>query len=298
MRGYTIRMFVADSDPEGLRIIEELNWTGTCIVFPRALYTKIRNRTEFAGAGLFILNGYSEIDDELPRIFVQAHESLRDRLDHYSATKAFWTWAVAFTGVLTNEHLEWLEHTLVKRAKDVGQCNVENLMVPPLPVLSEHDEAEATGFLEHMLQILPLLKLSMFNPPKPVAITSRPPPMHLSADRGGPDTVVVPAHAEGFERTYMGEHAWHGVRIGGAMLEKIKFCAVFQASPVSAVTHIAPVKQIEPYGDSGKYRLIFSEPPRPIGPISFGDAPPAVLQGPRYTSFAKLAAAKRISDLF
>ena len=35
----------------------------------------------------------------------------------------------------------------------------------------------------------------------------------------------------------------------------------------------APVSQIEPYGESGKYKLVFSEKAKPIGPITFGDAP-------------------------
>jgi hypothetical protein len=58
------------------------------------------------------------------------------------------------------------------------------------------------------------------------------------------------------------------------------------------------VKLIEPYGDGGKSRLIFSEARRPIGPIAFGDEVTGAMQNPRYTSFAKLSAAKRISDLF
>jgi hypothetical protein len=298
MRGYTIRIFVADGDPEGVRIIDEMNWTGTGLVFPRSLWTKIRNRVEFAGAGVFILVGYGESDDELPRVFVGEGDNLRDRLDHHAATKAYWTWGVAFTGVLSKTHVKWLEHTLVRRAKDARQCNLENALIPQAPVLAEHEEADVEGFLDHMLRILPLIKLNVFDRPRPVAISNAPPPQHMGNDRAAPDTVIVPAPQEGFERVYMREHAWHAIRIGGGMLDKIKYCAVFQPSPVSAVTHIAPVKQIEPYGDSGKYRLIFSEPPRPIGPISSGDATDGTMQGPRYTSYAKLSAAKRISDLF
>jgi hypothetical protein len=37
MSGYTIRIFVADGDPEGVRIIDQMNWTGKGIVFPRSL---------------------------------------------------------------------------------------------------------------------------------------------------------------------------------------------------------------------------------------------------------------------
>ena len=50
-------------------------------------------------------------------------------------------------------------------------------------------------------------------------------------------------------------------------------------------------------GDSGKYKLIFSEPAKPIGPIPFGDAPSGFMQGSRYTTYEKLQRAKKVTDL-
>ena len=82
------------------------------------------------------------------------------------------------------------------------------------------------------------------------------------------------------------------------MLPKIKYIAAYQSQPVSAVTHVAPVARIEPYGDSGKYKLVFSEPAKPIGPIPFGDAPSGLMQGSRYTTYEKLQKAKKVADLF
>jgi hypothetical protein len=66
---------------------------------------------------------------------------------------------------------------------------------------------------------------------------------------------------------------------------------------VSAITHYAPVDRIEPYGDSGKYKVVFSEPARPIGPIPFGNAPSGAMQGPRYTTFERLKVARKLTDL-
>lgn len=57
------------------------------------------------------------------------------------------------------------------------------------------------------------------------------------------------------------------------MLDKLKYIAVYQTQPVSAITHYAPVERIEPYGEHGKYKVIFSEKAKPIGPVPFGDAP-------------------------
>ena len=78
---------------------------------------------------------------------------------------------------------------------------------------------------------------------------------------------------------------------------KIKFIAAYKTQPVSAITHYAPVSRIEPYGEGGKYKVVFSEKAREIGPIPYGDAPSGAMQGPRYTSFAKLQRASKLRDL-
>ena len=77
----------------------------------------------------------------------------------------------------------------------------------------------------------------------------------------------------------------------------IKYIAAYQTQPVSAITHYAPLDRIEPYGESGKYKLIFSEKAQPFGPIPYGDAPQGAMQGPRYTTFEKLKSAKTLTDV-
>ena len=58
----------------------------------------------------------------------------------------------------------------------------------------------------------------------------------------------------------------------------------------SALTHYAPVDHVGPYGEGGKHKLVFSERAKEIPPIPFGDAAQGAMQGPRYTTFAKLMA--------
>ncbi len=87
------------------------------------------------------------------------------------------------------------------------------------------------------------------------------------------------------------------LHISGGMLQQIKYIAGYQTAPVSAITHYAPINRIEPYGEEGKYKLIFSEKAKPIGPIPFGAAPKGTMQSTRYTSFARLQSAKELPDL-
>ena len=39
---FSLRIFVADGDPDGLRIVDKSNWIGKALVFPRALLPRHR----------------------------------------------------------------------------------------------------------------------------------------------------------------------------------------------------------------------------------------------------------------
>lgn len=113
------------------------------------------------------------------------------------------------------------------------------------------------------------------------------------------DTIVVPAREDGFIETFLGENRWYAIRIHSSMIPQIKHIAAYQVSPISAITHIAPVSRIEPWENSGKYCLIFAEPAREIASIKLdGDAKGRAPQAPRYTSLEKINKAKVLSDIF
>lgn len=44
---FSLRIFVADCDPDGLRLVERSNWIGKAVVFPRALLLTVKRRDEF-----------------------------------------------------------------------------------------------------------------------------------------------------------------------------------------------------------------------------------------------------------
>ncbi|MHB1456114.1 MAG: hypothetical protein ACYC0V_04270 [Armatimonadota bacterium] len=111
------------------------------------------------------------------------------------------------------------------------------------------------------------------------------------------DTIVIPSREDGFLETFLGENRWYAIRINGIMRPQIKYIAVYRIAPISAITHIAPVKSIESWQDSNKYVLNFSEPAEEIGPIkllSKNKSP----QSPRYTSRQRLMQAKTLDDLW
>jgi len=303
--GFTIRIFVLDGDPQGVRLIDRMNWTGLGIVFPRQKWQAIRQRVEFSRAGVYVLVGYPGEEDELPTVYIGQGEVTRNRLDSHYQSKDFWSEAIVFTtsnNSLNKAHATWLEYALVNRAAEAKQSNLDNGNEPQEPGLSEPERADTQAFLREILQILPLVGLRAFEVPKPVAEPrehgTQPPVSTQPPTSTELNTVIVSAKPENFERVFLGENCWYAVHIGGGMLPKIRYIAAYQSYPRSAITHYAPVASIEPYGDQGKYKLNFSEPAKPIGPIPFADAVPGEMVGRRYTTLDKLLKATKFTEVF
>lgn len=137
-----------------------------------------------------------------------------------------------------------------------------------------------------------------------VEITSISTPSVLTATTetiqpGDVDTIIVPAQEDGFQEVFLGENRWYAIRIHASMIPRIKYIAAYRVAPISAVTHWAPVNNIMPWQDTGKFVVNFTEPAKEIEhinlvPKSRVKAP----QAPRYTSFSRLQQAKTLGDLF
>ena len=78
------------------------------------------------------------------------------------------------------------------------------------------------------------------------------------------DTVIVPAQREGFEKAFIGANAWWAIRIAEKHRANLKWIAAYQVLPVAAVTHIAEIDHLEPYGDAGKFKVVFKGPATPL----------------------------------
>src|SRR5579864_2132409 len=145
---FTIRIFVPDGDPEGVRLIDRMNWTGLGIAFPRSKWMEVRQRSEFSRAGVYILVGYQE--DDLPTIYIGQADGVRNRIESHYQNKDFWDWGIIFvsnSGGLNRAHVTWLEHALVNRATATGRCRLDNGNAPQEPVLTEAEKADTQAFL-------------------------------------------------------------------------------------------------------------------------------------------------------
>jgi hypothetical protein len=174
---FSLRIFVADGDPDGLRLVDRSNWIGKAVVFPRALYAQVRNRDEFQQTGVYLLLGpRTEGDGDM--LYLGEGDPVRPRLDDHYARKDFWTRAVFFVagpGQLNKAHVQYLEAQLVGRARAAKRMPLDNGNTPTEPTLSEADRADMNVFLDNILGILPVLGIHAFEQSPTTAATGRTP---------------------------------------------------------------------------------------------------------------------------
>jgi hypothetical protein len=174
-RGFSVKIFLPDGDPTGLKVIEKSNWTGTGLVIPRAIFAQAKLRSELDRAGVYLLVGEPE-RGPLPKVYVGEGDPVRPRLEQHGRAKDFWTHAVIFTSKdqnLNKAHVQRLESRLVELAMEAKRCVLDNGNVPQPPSLSEADTADVEAFLDDMRLCLPTLGYPFFEqtPRAPVADT-------------------------------------------------------------------------------------------------------------------------------
>ena len=163
-RPFSIRIFVPDGDPDGLRLVEKSNWTGIGVVFNRTGYKQVVSRPEFDRTGIYVLVGFSE-ESVLPTLYIGEGDPVKNRLNNHYSNKEFWDWGVFFVtkdSSLNKAHVKYLESRLLELAKAAKQCRLDNTQTSIPPSLSEAELADVESFLKDMLNIFPLLGLGVF----------------------------------------------------------------------------------------------------------------------------------------
>lgn len=164
--GVSLRIFLPEGTPEGVRLVSKSNWTGLAVATSRSRYPTARiARTEFRTPGVYLLAGPPENAKYENRIYVGEGEDPRVRIDSHHAQKDFWNRLILFTStgqILNKATLRYIEARLLELADAAGRAEIENGTGPALPPLSEPDQQDAESFLRDMLIIYPLLGLSVF----------------------------------------------------------------------------------------------------------------------------------------
>lgn len=163
---FSLRIFVADGDPDGLRLIERSNWIGKAVLFPRPLLPKLlQTRSEFAQTGVYLLLGPRD-DGDGEMLYIGEGDPVGPRLQSHYGQKDFWSRAVFFVASnnqLNKAHVQFLEAQLISRALTAKRLPLDNINQPSQPTLSEADRADMQVFLDNLLGMLPVLGIHAFD---------------------------------------------------------------------------------------------------------------------------------------
>jgi len=74
---------------------------------------------------------------------------------------------------------------------------------------------------------------------------------------------------------------------------------MYQVAPFSKITYYGKVAKIEPYENTGKYKIFLDGDPIKLDkPIGLGENRYLKPQGPKYTKISVLKAAKTLDDIW
>ena len=172
MHGRSIRLFLVDGAPQGMRTAEVGNWSGLALVCPRTDLARLGARPDVRRAGVYILVGHSEATASGVAVYVGEGDDVWERLTSHDAKKDFWSWVVLFVSKddnLTKAHARWLESTLTREFKSAKRAEIMNLNDPPAGKLPEADTADMHTFMENIRLLLPTLGINVFGVEAPAA---------------------------------------------------------------------------------------------------------------------------------
>ncbi len=112
--------------------------------------------------------------------------------------------------------------------------------------------------------------------------------------RGEYDTIVSPAHQEGFKKEFLKRYRWYAIRISKKVIPRLKYIAIYISRPTCQITHYGRIRSIKPWRDSGKYMIMCKEKPKRIGPI--GPSSKISMQSSRLALMARLKRARTLAD--
>lgn len=160
-RGRSIRIYLADATPTGIRHAELDNWTGQAIVCPRPLTNSLATWEETKRPCVYFLFGEPDMRTE---VYIGETENGFVRIKEHLQKKEFWRHAVLFSSKdanLTKTHVLYLEARLYALAKESGRGRVVNTRVPTTPQLSRPEIDAMEEYLEHLGLLLGALGFSV-----------------------------------------------------------------------------------------------------------------------------------------
>lgn len=160
----TVKLFLVEGSPTGIRTAELSNWTGKAVAGPRSKIEEILKREESNKPGVYFLTGINP-ETGKDRVYIGEAEVIKNRIKNH-LDRDFWKTVVFFVSKdenLTKAHIKYLEGKLIDKAKEVSRHELENQQSSGSH-LPESDTADMDVFLGRMEQLLPILGQDFLKP--------------------------------------------------------------------------------------------------------------------------------------
>ena len=163
----SIRIYMPDGSPTGLRIAEIGMSTVKAVACSRASLDQLATREEASRTGVYVLSGMDPDIVGRRAIYVGEGDAVIDRITSHDkdASKEFFDQVLLFVSKdtnLTKGHVRWVEARLVERAAAAKRATVKNGTMPVGGNLPESDTSEMNEFVEQAVLLAATLGLNVF----------------------------------------------------------------------------------------------------------------------------------------
>lgn len=168
----TVKIFLAEGDPDSVRTAEISNWTGKAVAGPRSQLELILQRDEATRPGVYFLTGINPKTGK-QRVYIGEAEVIRSRIKSH-LDRDFWKTIIFFVSKdenLTKAHIKYLEGKFIEMTKVTDRFELENTNSSGSR-LPESDSADMDIFLAKVEQLLPVLGQDFL---KPITKVTAPP---------------------------------------------------------------------------------------------------------------------------
>lgn len=164
--GRSIKIFLSDGSPSGLRHLEIANWSGQALACPRSRLSDLKNWDEAKRPGVYFLFEKHSTDDK-NTVYIGESENVYNRICTHDNNKDFWNEVIIFTSKdvnLTKSHVKYLESRLTFITKDADRYNLENANTPTQSSLPRADVAAMEEYIENCRLLLGTLGHKLLDP--------------------------------------------------------------------------------------------------------------------------------------
>ena len=178
------------------------------------------------------------------QVYIGECESFLDRVKDHQNNKSFWHWAIVCTSstkAINKADVKYLESLSLEKAINASRYEILNKNIPSRNTLHEFSEASIHNYFEDIKLLISALGFNIFEPLKikssePEAITDT---LNNSSSKDERlfDTLVAPCKGNSLKEIFIAKNAWHEVRISKTSLDKIKYVALYESTPIKAIRY-------------------------------------------------------------